>query len=50
MDERYEKIHAMPGSPARLQLINQMEDIVKFYAPWIAPWHDVQYYLLSSRG
>ena len=45
MDERYEKIHAMPGSPARLQLINQMEDIVKFYAPWIAPWHDVQYYL-----
>ena len=45
MDERYEKIHAMPGNPARLQLINQMEDIVKFYAPWIAPWHDVQYYL-----
>jgi len=45
IDERYEKIHAMPGSPARLQLINQMEDIVKFYAPWIAPWHDVQYYL-----
>ncbi len=45
MDERYEKIHAMPDSPARRQIIGQMEDIVKFYAPWIAPWHDVQFYL-----
>ena len=35
----------MPDSPARAQVITQMEDIVKYYAPWIAPWNDVQYIL-----
>mgnify|MGYP000013966815 FL=1 len=45
MDQRYEKAHAMPDSPARNRLILEMEDIVKYYAPWIAPWHDVQYYV-----
>lgn len=45
MDDRYDKVHAMPDSVARSKLIGSMEDIVKFYAPWIAPWHDVQYYL-----
>ncbi len=45
MDQRYEKVHAMPDSPARNRLILEMEDIVKYYAPWIAPWHEVQYYL-----
>ena len=35
----------MPDSPERNRLILEMEDIVKYYAPWIAPWHDVQYYL-----
>ena len=45
MDNRYDKVHAIPDSPARLRLITEMEDIVKFYAPWIAPWHDVQYYV-----
>ncbi len=44
-DERYEKIRSMPNSPARAQLITQMEDIVKYYAPWIAPWNDTQYIL-----
>lgn len=42
-DLRYDKIRSMPDSPARAQLITQMEDIVKYYAPWIAPWNDVQY-------
>lgn len=45
MDQRYDKVHAMPDSPARNRLIGEMEDLVKYYAPWIAPWHDVQYYL-----
>ena len=45
MDQRYEKIYAMPAGPERLRLIAEMEDIVKYYAPWIAPWHDVQYYV-----
>ncbi|MBL8309570.1 MAG: heme-binding protein [Burkholderiales bacterium] len=45
MDERYDKVHAMRDGPTRQRLIGTMEDIVKFYAPWIAPWHDVQYYL-----
>jgi oligopeptide transport system substrate-binding protein len=45
MDQRYERVHAMPDSPARNRLILEMEDIVKYYAPWIAPWHDVQYYV-----
>ncbi len=45
MDERYERIHAMPDGPARNQLILEMEDIVKYYAPWIAPWNDVQHYV-----
>lgn len=45
MDQRYEKVHAMPDSPERNRLILEMEDIVKYYAPWIAPWHDVQYYV-----
>jgi ABC-type transport system substrate-binding protein len=45
MDQRFEKVHAMPDGPARLRLISEMEDIVKYYAPWIAPWHDVQYYV-----
>ena len=44
-DERYEKIRSMPDSPARAQIITQMEDIVKYYAPWIAPWNDIQYIL-----
>ena len=44
-DDRYNKIRAMPDSPARAQLITQMEDIVKYYAPWIAPWNDIQYIL-----
>ena len=35
----------MPDSPERNRLILEMEDIVKYYAPWIAPWHDVQYYV-----
>ena len=45
MDNRYEKVHAMPDSPTRNRLILEMEDIVKYYAPWIAPWHVVQYYV-----
>ena len=45
MDQRYDKVHSMPDSPARNRLILEMEDIVKYYAPWIAPWHDVQYYV-----
>jgi oligopeptide transport system substrate-binding protein len=45
MDQRYDKVHAMPDSPERNRLILEMEDIVKYYAPWIALWHDVQYYL-----
>ena len=45
MDQRYDKVHAIPDGPARLRLITEMEDIVKYYAPWIAPWHDVQYYV-----
>ena len=45
LDQRYDKVHAIPDSPARLRLITEMEDIVKYYAPWIAPWHDVQYYV-----
>jgi len=45
MDDRYAKIHSMTDSPERLRLIAEMEDIVKYYAPWIAPWHDVQYYV-----
>ncbi|MCZ2134130.1 MAG: ABC transporter substrate-binding protein [Burkholderiales bacterium] len=45
LDERYERIHAMPDSAERRRIIGEMEDLVKFYAPWIAPWHDVQYYL-----
>ena len=44
-DERYDKIRSMPNGPARAQLISQMEDIVKYYAPWIAPWNDIQYIL-----
>ena len=44
-DQRYDKIRSMPDSPARAQVITQMEDIVKYYAPWIAPWNDVQYIL-----
>ncbi len=42
-DERYEKMRALPHGKQRDQLITQMEDIVKYYAPWINPWHDVQY-------
>ncbi len=44
-DVRYDKIRAMPNGPARAQIITEMEDIVKFYAPWIAPWNDIQYIL-----
>ena len=46
-DERQDKIRSMPNSPARLQIISEMEDIVKYYAPWIAPWNDIQYILGS---
>lgn len=44
-DDRYEKITKLPNSPERNRIINEMEDLVKYYAPWIAPWHDVQYYV-----
>jgi oligopeptide transport system substrate-binding protein len=44
-DERYEKMRLLPDGPARAALVIQMEDIVKFYAPWIAPWTQVQYYV-----
>ncbi len=44
-DERYEKITKLPDSAERNRIINEMEDLVKYYAPWIAPWHDVQYYV-----
>ena len=44
-DDRYEKITRLPDSVERNRIINEMEDLVKYYAPWIAPWHDVQYYV-----
>ncbi len=44
-DDRYDKIRAMPDGPARAQIIAQMEDLAKYYAPWIAPWNDIQYVL-----
>lgn len=44
-DERYDNIRAMPNSPVRAQIITEMEDIVQYYAPWIAPWNDIQYIL-----
>ena len=29
----------------RSRIVGEMEDIVKYYAPWIAPWYDIQYLL-----
>ena len=46
-DERYEKMRLMPDGPERNRIINDMEDLVKYYAPWINPWHDVQYYVMQ---
>jgi oligopeptide transport system substrate-binding protein len=44
-DERYEKMRLLPDGPARAALVAQLEDIVKLYAPWIAPWHDKLHYV-----
>jgi oligopeptide transport system substrate-binding protein len=44
-DERYEKMRLLPDGVQRNKIIAEMEDLVKYYAPWISPWHDVQYYL-----
>jgi ABC-type oligopeptide transport system substrate-binding subunit len=34
-DERYEKIRLIPDSPERRKIINEMQDLVAAYAPWI---------------
>jgi oligopeptide transport system substrate-binding protein len=44
-DDREKKIRSMPDGPARAKIIIEMEDLVKYYAPWIAPWNDIQYLL-----
>ena len=44
-DERYEKMRLLPHGPERQKLINEMQDIIQIYAPWIAPWHETQYYV-----
>ena len=35
----------LPHGPERQKLINEMQDIIQIYAPWIAPWHETQYYV-----
>jgi oligopeptide transport system substrate-binding protein len=45
-DERYEKMRLLPDGPQRKQVIAEMEDLAKYYAPWITPWYDVQYSVL----
>jgi oligopeptide transport system substrate-binding protein len=47
-DERYEKMVKLPPGRARDRLITELEDLVKYYAPWITPWHDVSYYIEQS--
>jgi oligopeptide transport system substrate-binding protein len=42
-DQRYEKMRLMPASPARDQLIAEMQDLVTGYAPWINSYHSVAY-------
>ena len=44
-DDRYEKMRALPDGPARNLLIGEMEDLVKYYAPWIVTWYDTAFYL-----
>ena len=44
-DERYEKIRKLPDGKARNRIISEMEDLVKYYAPWIALWYQLQYYV-----
>jgi oligopeptide transport system substrate-binding protein len=34
-DDRYEKIRLMPNSPERDKIIDEMQDLVSAYAPWI---------------
>lgn len=34
-DDRYEKIRLMPNSPERDKIIDEMQDLVTVYAPWI---------------
>jgi oligopeptide transport system substrate-binding protein len=46
-DTRYEKMRLLPNGPERNRIINEMEDLVKYYAPWINTWHDVQYYVMQ---
>jgi oligopeptide transport system substrate-binding protein len=47
LDTRYEKMRLLPDGPERNRIVNEMEDLVKYYAPWINPWHDVQYYVMQ---
>jgi oligopeptide transport system substrate-binding protein len=47
-DEHYEKMRTLPDGKERDRLIAQMEDFVKFYAPWINLWHDVPFYIGHS--
>ena len=44
-DDRYEKIRKLPDGKARNRIISEMEDLVKYYAPWVAPWCQLQYYV-----
>ena len=34
-DDRYDQIRLMPNSPARDKIIDEMQDLVAVYAPWI---------------
>jgi ABC-type transport system substrate-binding protein len=44
-DDRYERIRLMPPSEERTRIINEMQDYVKYYAPWIAPRREIAYTL-----
>ncbi len=44
-DQRYEKIRTMPDGPARNAIIDEMQDLVVAYAPWINFRADISYTL-----
>jgi oligopeptide transport system substrate-binding protein len=42
-DDRYEKIRLMPNSPERDKIIDEMQDLVVAYAPWINLRRNIDY-------